>query len=175
MNYSELPSSEFLHSIFRYEASTGKLFWKCGVARRIKAGDEAGWKSLKYLQVTIQGIHYYVHRIIWKMVVGAIPVTMQVDHIDGDTTNNRWDNLRLVYQFLNMKNQSIPINNVSGVIGVSFHSASGLWQAKIGHNGKKESSYHKCKDAAILWRKQKEMEYGFHACHGRTKPIENRR
>lgn len=132
---------------------------------------EAGWKSLKYLQVTIGGIHYYVHRVIWKLVVGELPVTMQVDHKDGDTTNNKWENLRLVDQSTNMKNQTIPSNNVSGVIGVSLHTFSGLWQAKISSRGKKESTYHRSKEDAILWRKQKEIEYGFHARHGRAKHL----
>lgn len=169
MMYNELPELEYLLSIFEYNKVTGKLLWKKKVANRVKVGSEAGWKASKYLQVTINNTHYYVHRIIWKMVKGSISNEMQIEHDNGIHTDNRWFNLRLADQSTNMKNQTIPTNNSSGIIGVSFHKSSGLWLAKIGNKGSSETTYHNTREQAVIWRKQKEHEYGFHVNHGRAK------
>ena len=169
MLYNELPDLAYLLKVFEYDPLTGKLFWKERIANCIHVGDEAGWKAQKYLQVTIGGIHYYVHRIIWKMVTGSIPDDKQVEHDNGIHIDNRWFNLKLVDQSTNLKNQTIPINNSSGIIGVSLHKFSKLWVGKIGNHGVSETTYHKTKEEAVLWRRQKEHEYGFHVNHGRSK------
>ena len=72
-------------------------------------------------------------------------------------------------QSTNLKKQTIPINNSSGIIGVSLHKFSKLWVGKIGNHGVSETTYHKTKEEAVLWRRQKEHEYGFHVNHGRSK------
>lgn len=45
-----------------------------------------------------------VHRIIYRMFVGEIPPTMEIDHIDNDTENNRISNLRLATKNQNQHN-----------------------------------------------------------------------
>ncbi len=36
----------------------------------------------------------YVHRLVWKTFIGKIPKGKEIDHIDGDTSNNSVDNLQ---------------------------------------------------------------------------------
>ena len=38
----------------------------------------------------------YVHRLVWETFKGDIPEGKEIDHIDGDTTNNSIDNLQLL-------------------------------------------------------------------------------
>lgn len=60
------------------------------------------------------------HRLIWELLRGPIPKGMQIDHIDGDSLNNCIDNLRLVSNRINSRNQKRRANNKSGYTGVSY-------------------------------------------------------
>ena len=53
------------------------------------------------------------------------------DHKDRNTLNNRKDNLRRATKSQNAQNQSLPINNTSGVIGVCWHKRKCQWQVRI--------------------------------------------
>ena len=46
----------------------------------------------------------YRHRVIWYYFNGEIPEGMQIDHINGDKTDNRLENLRLVTPKENLNN-----------------------------------------------------------------------
>lgn len=46
---------------------------------------------------------HYVHRLVWETFVGEIPSDKQIDHIDGDTSNNHISNLELVTGRENIK------------------------------------------------------------------------
>ena len=168
MIYNDLPSFDYLHSIFNYNKKTGKLIWKKKTANCVHIGTEVGFKSgpVGRLQVTIKGKYYYVSRIIWKMMKGSIPNDKQIDHDDRNTLNNAWDNLSLKTQSENMKNSSLQRNNISGIVGVHFHKLSGLWMGQISNKKKRETVYFKTMDEAVEWRKEKEVMYGFHKNHG---------
>ena len=168
MIYNDLPSFDYLHSIFNYNKKTGKLIWKKKTANCVQIGAEAGFRAghKGRMQVTIKGKAFYVHRIIWKMVTGSIPNDKQIDHEDRNVINNKWSNLLLKTQSENMKNQGMYKNNTSGIVGVNFHKFSGLWMGHIAQNKKKEAKYFKTKMEAINWRKEKEIQYSFHKNHG---------
>lgn len=61
------------------------------------------------------------------------------DHIDRKPWNNRRYNLRPATQFDNSKNASVPKNNTSGYIGVSWNKQKNKWNAYIMVNYKKKS------------------------------------
>ena len=52
------------------------------------------------------GLHY-LHRVVYEAAHGAIPDGMQINHIDGDKTNNALSNLELVTQAENARHASI--------------------------------------------------------------------
>lgn len=39
---------------------------------------------------------WYAHRLVWEVVHGPVAQRMEVDHLDGDPSNNRLENLQLV-------------------------------------------------------------------------------
>lgn len=58
-----------------------------------------------------------------------------VDHLNGDTLDNRINNLKVITRSENNKNMRKHINNSSGYTGVSFKE--GLWSATIQLNNNK--------------------------------------
>jgi hypothetical protein len=73
--------------------------------------------------------HIRMHRVIAKVSDG-----LSVDHINGDSLDNRKENLRICTHKENSQNRKMPSNNTSGYKGVSV-IASGKYQASIGVNG----------------------------------------
>lgn len=63
--------------------------------------------------------------------VTILPGFEEVDHRDGDGLNCRRSNLRPATRYKNIVNRGLFSNNTSGHTGVSFHKATGKWQAEI--------------------------------------------
>ena len=61
---------------------------------------------------------------------------MEVDHIDGNSLNNRRSNLRLCSRSENMRNTKLRSDNTSGLKGAFWDAYTGRWIAAIGVNGK---------------------------------------
>ncbi|EBW5988281.1 HNH endonuclease [Escherichia coli] len=114
--------------LFRYE--DGLLFWRIKPARWMRAGDKAGGKTKSgHCIVSINGKREYVHRVVWEIHHGEIPEGMVIDHINGNPSDNRIENLRCVSQQINLLNKRKQKNNTSGITGVGFHKQRGKWRA----------------------------------------------
>ena len=130
-----LPSQDYLLRHLSYDPQTGELRWKIqGRGRRLDhlAGR---LRSTGYRYVEIDHRIYLAHRIIWKLMTGDDPKEI-IDHKDNDPTNNRWSNLREATKADNQRNTKNYVTNRSGVKGVSWHSPTGKWRAKISVNSR---------------------------------------
>jgi hypothetical protein len=133
----ELPSLDRLNELLAYDPDAGLFTWKVWRRWSAPVGGVAGNKVKKgYIKISIDGVDYSAHRIAWKMFYGSEPVE-QVDHINGDKSDNRICNLRAASNAQNQANVAISQNNTCGFKGVSFHKHSGKWQARIGVNYKR--------------------------------------
>ena len=113
-----------------------------------------------------------LHRLIWLWVTGSHPKG-EIDHIDGDRTNNKWSNLRDVTSFDNARNQGIRKDCTSGVRGVHYdartnHKGSPYWCARISHKGVRHhlgnfSTF----EEAVKARKQAEVDFNYHPNHAK--------
>jgi hypothetical protein len=73
--------------------------------------------------------------LLHRLVMGD-PEGEMIDHIDGDTRDNRKALLRPATNAQNQYNQGIPSHNTSGHKGVCWHKRDQKWQARIRHEGK---------------------------------------
>lgn len=133
---------EVANALFRYDADSGRLFWKIDVMNA-RAGDEAGTITGKdgyafYRNIVLFGVRYKAHRLIWFMHHGEWP-KHHIDHIDGNGLNNRMENLREATASQNMMNTRLRSDNTSGVKGVSFDKSKGKWHAYININRKRKN------------------------------------
>lgn len=101
-------------------------------------------KEKYYVYYTCGNTTKRLHRLIANSSHGKV-----VDHINGNTLDNRKENLRIISQKDNMKNMELFTNNKSGITGVSYKKANKKWVAQITVNGKKKHlGYFKDKDEA---------------------------
>ena len=136
---------------------------------RAKQGAVAGFKNKNgYRQIGINGKQYYIHRLVWLWHHGEFP-THEIDHISGDITDNRIENLRTVTHQENGCNTKLRNDNTSGHQGVSWCKITSKWFAYIWQDGKRADLGRYIElDDAIEVRQVAEIEYGFHANHGRA-------
>jgi hypothetical protein len=120
----KLPSQQELNSLFNYDPETGIL------TRRWSGRPVIGGNKRGHVVVGVGRKFYLAHRIIWKIMTGDDPENF-IDHIDCNGKNNRWINLREASHAENLRNRGAPKNNTSGIKGVSFCKATGLWRAGI--------------------------------------------
>ena len=91
--------------LLRYDKSTGKLYWKAKRGGNIVEGDEAGCiAATGYVQIAIDNVPYTAHRIVYAMNIGK-EIFQNIDHIDGNKTNNLFNNLREATESSNAKNR----------------------------------------------------------------------
>lgn len=93
------------------------------------------WAPKPYLSTSdgVQGKRMFIHRFILGLSRGDGKI---VDHIDGDTLNNRKTNLRICTAEQNTWNRKMNKTNTTGYTGVWFNRRINRWRASIGMNGK---------------------------------------
>ena len=134
MSSADLTAEE-VKKILEYRPETGELMWRERVARCVRVGDVAGCFDNKgYITIGIRKRIYKAHRLVWLIAHNSWPVGL-IDHIDGNKSNNRLDNLRLVDETGNSENVRRPNKrNQSGFMGVIF--VNNGWRASITVQGK---------------------------------------
>ena len=138
--------------LLKYDKDTGLLFWKarnvswfsdaelpqrsCNTFNTRFAGTLAGHvRKDKYIHVILLGNSYKAHRLAWLLHHKQWP-TNQIDHVDGNPSNNKIDNLREATPAQNMANKRCYRNNTTGQKGV-HNPEPGKWTARIQHNNKR--------------------------------------
>ena len=102
-----LPSQARLRELLDYDPLSGGLVWKSHQRRTDYIGRPAGSTKPGYVRVSLDQQFYAAHRLIWVWMTGEDPGALEVDHIDRDRQNNRWDNLRLATVSQNRMNCAV--------------------------------------------------------------------
>ncbi len=162
MKYKNYLTEEYIRSILSYDSKKGNLKWE-ETRGSIKAGRIAGSRHhTGYIDIKIDRKMYRAHRIAWLLMTGKWPKD-QIDHRDGDRSNNKWDNLREADYNKNSHNQSMAKNNASGYKGVYLAKGYEKWVAQIrvnykkihlGYFGDKESAAKAYNEAALNYFKE---------------------
>lgn len=141
-----LPTSDQLRELLLHDGSGGLTWmprarawfptdhsyrlWNARFAGKRAFGtvDTVGYMHGKMLSRSVRA-----HRVVFKMTHGYEPV--EIDHADGDRTNNKPDNLYAANRSVNMHNVIMSARNKSGSRGV-YQNRQGRWVAQICHRGK---------------------------------------
>jgi hypothetical protein len=187
MTKNNLPTVDFLRKLLRYDAETGMLYWRERPQETFQPGIQtAGHISERWnkkcagtpagtlydtgyvrIQWRVQGVrrHLAAHRVAWALYYGEVP-TCEIDHINGNRSDNRISNLREATRTQNNRNRTKRKDNTSGVAGI-YPTPEGKWRAVIG-SGEKNTDLGTFSDRfdAILARLLAERKYGYTMRHG---------
>lgn len=115
---AEYVTAERLRELLDYDPATGVFRRRTSPNKRYPAGSVAGCNSRGYRVIMIDDILYRAHRLAWLYVHGEWPKE-EVDHINGDTSDNGIANLREATHSQNMRNVRVKKTNKIGLKGVS--------------------------------------------------------
>jgi hypothetical protein len=120
-----------------YDPETGLFRWKL-LSGKARPGAIAGSRHCQgYVAIGYQGHRMLAHRLAWAFVHGEFP-RHEIDHINGDRTDNRIANLRDVSRSVNNENlRGARSHNKSGLLGVSRRNWCSTFGAAIRVNGKR--------------------------------------
>lgn len=144
----KLPA-EYVRECLDYNPETGIFRWKFrdDIPQYVNAqyeGKVAGQEhSEGYRVICIKYQRYFSHRLAWLLMTGEWPKD-EIDHIDCNRKNNKWNNLREATCSQNFMNRKILENTVSGFKGVNWHKQNKKWLVRMKVN--KKSIYVGCYD-----------------------------
>lgn len=137
---------ETLHALLRLDVETGRLYWlKRGPEWFGKSAPEyvvRAWNTRRagtetFVSISVYGyrmgrifnMHTAAHRVVFAMVHGRWPDD-QIDHIDGNRSNNVPSNLREATRHQNKRNAGAHRNGSSRFCGVSWSAERAKWVAQ---------------------------------------------
>lgn len=124
-------TQEILKECLSYNPEDGSFTWIKSNSNRTKIGDDAGCfgKTNGYKEIAINNRLYPSHRLAWLYVHGYFPPRgLVIDHINGNTIDNRICNLRCVTERQNSQNRDI--HRAGKLIGAHFDKKRGNWKAR---------------------------------------------
>lgn len=134
-------TQERLKEVLKYDPLTGLFVWIKRTNSRSTPSKIAGnADTYGYIQIMIDKKLIFAHRLAFLYMDGALPPADKcVDHINGNPKDNRWDNLRIVTQFVNQQNRhKVRKGAKSKLIGANWCKARGVWRSAIRINGQRK-------------------------------------
>lgn len=139
---------ETILDLLKYNPKTGQFFWnkrnrkyfKCERSFNIWNSRYSGKEcflttdNLGRKTTSIFNKPYRAHIIAFLYMTGRWPKE-EIDHEDGNPSNNKWENLVEVSHSDNMKNLKIRKDNTSGHQGISWDKSRKKWKVQVSING----------------------------------------
>jgi hypothetical protein len=130
-------TAERLRDVLCYDPDTGVFTTRVCRGNAIPGMVVGTRRKGGYIVIGVDDRLYLAHRLAWLYVIGSWPA-LALDHIDGNTSNNRFSNLREATQGENAQNKRAALSNnrSSGLLGVTWDAAREKWKAAIGVAGR---------------------------------------
>lgn len=125
-----------LKEVLHYGPETGLFTWLSTVIPPVYAGKISGYiDDYGYRVLNLDGNRRSQHRLAYLYMTGDYPVN-QIDHVNGDRSDNRWCNLRPATDSQNRQNMKKKAGTKSRFQGVTWFPRDGTWMSRIGINYK---------------------------------------
>lgn len=127
---AKIVTQDKVKQVLDYNPATGEFTWKVATSNRVKPGEVAGrlCKTLGYILIGIKSKTHLAHRLAWLYTYGEWP-KQQVDHVDGNRSNNAIANLRDVSNRQNSSNRKC--HRDGRLVGAVYYKANDKWGSKI--------------------------------------------
>lgn len=112
-------TSQRLKEVIHYDPDTGIFTWVKNTLASVIGKRAGGIHALGYRSIGIDYKRYLEHNLAWLYMTGKMP-KRQIDHINRDRADNRWENLRDVSRAENNVNKGLCYSNTSGYPGVTL-------------------------------------------------------
>ena len=152
MNTLKKPTADQLKAMKdRYEVNGSKLISKVDYYKH-KVGCEVGRETNRgYRQVMVLGRNFMTHHVVWFLSKGCWP-KLHLDHINGDKSDNRIENLRELSPGQNVRSFA-SIHGAIPFRGVSFNKSKSKFRAMARYNNKlRHIGYYDTAEKAALAR-----------------------
>ena len=149
-------TGKLARELFFYNNETGEFLYRVK-RNNMAAGMRVGYISKGYWMCRVKNKMFLVHRLIWLYVTGQWPNGF-IDHINGNPSDNRWTNLRVVTNQINQQNQrKARKDSTTGLLGVT--KIKKRFVARIRYDGKKKhlGSFDTAMDAHLAYLKAKRV------------------
>ena len=136
-----LPDREYINQALDYDHHTGEFRWKeRPLEHFVNARGQWQWNAKwagrfagclnrdGYSLIRLRSSMVMAHRLAWLLTYGE-PVPSEIDHRDGNRSNNRIDNIRAATRADNLANNRTRRDSTTGVKGV--YPMRGKFQAYI--------------------------------------------
>lgn len=118
---------------YKYSPQPGNIYRSVQIGQNGKPKVITSRNPGGYIHFQHNGKMISAHRAAFKLM-GIDPTGMEVDHINGIRTDNRWENLRLVSSRGNATNKSFHRDGRK--VGARFCKQKNKWRSEIIINGK---------------------------------------
>ncbi len=124
--YREIPLDR-VRELYSADFEAGTLTARVRINQKTRAGavvQATPDQRSQYKRVTVDGVRFYLHRILWSLRYGRDPgQNMVIDHMNGNTRDNTIANLRLASKSQNSMNRKTWAK--SGLRGVYRRARAG--------------------------------------------------
>lgn len=153
------PTEEELqYMVDTFEYREGKLYYYVLSGTR---KNPAGWlHSDNRYALTIQRRSYLRSRVTYFLCHGVWPGQFFVDHIDGDCSNDKIENLRLLTNIQNARASKKPMGAI-GWRGVTKHSKNTVRASLSWEKSSIKSPSFVCPREAALWWNHQAEKHGY--------------
>lgn len=128
-NKQDCITQSELKDIMTYDSESG--LFKRITSKNIRKEYAGSLHHSGYLSVVIKYKNYLLHRLAWLYMTGEYPHA-EIDHIDGNKINNRFNNLRKASPQQNQQNRyKAHKQNITGLLGAHYNKANNNYRARI--------------------------------------------
>jgi hypothetical protein len=136
----KLPSQDVIKHWLSYDPETGVFRWirEPRPCRPLLGHVAGAVRKSGYVFIKLRGFPLIgAHRLAWCYIHGFYVPELEVDHKDGNPTNNSIGNLRLATSREQKRNKRVQSNNRSGLKGAYYHSChrGKKWRSQINVGG----------------------------------------